>query len=162
MGLGVWQMQRKVWKEGLLARIEALKTAPAEPLEVVLRRVADRVDIEYVRVQAACPPLETLPTLRLYAVKDGMIGYRLIAACPISAEPYASILVDRGFIPARGGRHPPATAGAAAQPIVGILRKGDAGRRLHAQEPARPGLVQPRHPRHGRRTPRRPPGARPS
>lgn len=126
VGLGTWQMERRVWKEALLARIEALKAAPAEPLQVVLRRLPDQVDIEYVRAQTACPNLETLPTIRLYSVKDGMSGYRLIAACPLDAGPYASILVDRGFIPREvvDARTSPV---ALQRQITGILRKGDTG-----------------------------------
>jgi surfeit locus 1 family protein len=126
VALGTWQMQRRAWKEGLLARIEALKVAPAEPLEVVLRRLPDQIDIEYVRVQAACPDIETLPTLRLYTVRDGMSGYRLIAACPVNAGPYGSILVDRGFIPREVADAPSAPA-ALQRPITGILHKGEPG-----------------------------------
>jgi surfeit locus 1 family protein len=126
VALGTWQMQRRVWKEALLARIEALKAAPAEPLEVVLRRLPDQVDIEYVRVQAVCPNLETLATLRLYSVRNGMSGYRMIAACPIAAGSYGSILVDRGFIP-REVVDAPTTPVALERPIIGILRKGDTG-----------------------------------
>ena len=36
--------------------------------------------------------------MRLYALRDGAIGYRLIAACPLTGAPYGSILVDRGFV----------------------------------------------------------------
>ena len=125
-GLGTWQLQRRVWKLALLARIEALKAAPTEPLEVVLRRLPDSVDIEYVRVQAACPNLETQPVIRLYSVRDGTSGYRLITACPIDVGGFGSILVDRGFIP-REVVDTPTTPAALAQPITGILRKGDAG-----------------------------------
>lgn len=124
VSLGTWQMQRKAWKEGLLARIEALKAAPAEPLEVVLRRVPDQVDVDYVRAQVACPNLEKLPTVRLYALKDGQVGYRLIAACPVDAPPYRTILVDRGFIP-REVVDVPTTPRDLGQPIVGVLRRGD-------------------------------------
>ena len=140
VGLGTWQMQRRVWKEALLARIEALKAAPAEPLEVVLRRLPDQVDIEYVRAQAACPNREMLPTIRLYSVKDGMSGYRLIAACPVTAGPYNSILVDRGFIP-RDVVDTPTTPVALERPITGILRKGDTGSVFTPQNPGqnRPG-----------------------
>jgi surfeit locus 1 family protein len=126
VGLGSWQLQRRVWKEALLARIEALKTAPPEPLDVVLRRLPDQVDVEYVRVQTACPDLETLPTIRLYSIKDGESGYRLIAACPVHAGPYESILVDRGFIP-REVVDVRTTPVALQRPITGILRKGDKG-----------------------------------
>jgi len=121
--LGTWQLHRLAWKEDLLARIAALRAAPAEPLDVVLRR-SPELDIEYVRVQAACPQLETLPTVRLYAVRNGAIGYRLIAACPIEAGPYRSILVDRGFIPREVVDTPP-TPTLLRRPIVGVLRTGD-------------------------------------
>jgi surfeit locus 1 family protein len=124
LSLGTWQMQRKTWKEALLARIEALKTAPAEPLEVVLRRLPDQVDVDFVRAQVACPSLEKLPTIRLYALKDGVTGYRLIAACPVDAAPYRTILVDRGFIP-REVVDTPTTPRDLAEPVVGVLRKGD-------------------------------------
>lgn len=122
-GLGTWQLQRLAWKEDLLARIAALQSAPAEPLSVVLRR-AGEVDVEYVRVQTPCPQLETLPTIRLYGVRDGVAGYRLIAACPLEGEPYGSILVDRGFIPREVVDTPP-TPTPLRNPIVGVLRKGD-------------------------------------
>jgi surfeit locus 1 family protein len=123
IGLGVWQVQRLHWKEGLLARIAALQSAPPEPLELVLRRAANNPDIDYVRVRQACPGLETAPYLRLYSVRDGFAGYRIIAACPLAGGPYGAILVDRGFI-AQGLT--PSGGQTLSAPIVGILRKGDA------------------------------------
>jgi len=123
IGLGVWQVQRLHWKEGLLARIAALQSAPPEPLDVVLRRAADGLDIDYVRVQQACPDIETAPYLRLYSVKDGYAGYRIIAACPLAGGPYGAILVDRGFI--AQGLSPMGGQRLSAS-IVGILRRGDA------------------------------------
>ena len=122
IGLGVWQVQRLHWKEGLLAQIAALQSAPPQPLDGVLRRAADGLDIDYVRVREACPDIETAPYLRLYSVKDGYAGWRIIAACRLSGGPYGAILVDRGFI-AQGLT---LTAGQTlAAPITGILRRGD-------------------------------------
>jgi surfeit locus 1 family protein len=122
IGLGVWQIQRLHWKEGLLARIAALQSAPPQPLGPVLSRAASGQDIDYVRVSATCPDIETAPYLRLYSVKDGYAGWRIIAACPLSGGPYGAILVDRGFLDARlklsGGQ-------AISTPVVGILRRGD-------------------------------------
>jgi surfeit locus 1 family protein len=121
-GLGTWQLQRLAWKEDILARIAALKDAPPEPAEVVLKRIGDGLSADYLRVELDCPALETLPTVRLYALKDGRIGDRLIAACPVDAAPYRSLLVDRGFL----------ADGQAAAPgrpltthVVGVLRQGD-------------------------------------
>jgi len=123
IGLGVWQLQRLKWKEGILAHIAALKTAPARPLAEVLKEGGD---LDFVRVSFDCPDLERRPTLRLFSVRDGVAGYRLIAACPATGGGYASILVDRGFTSleqadaaARPGRE------ALPGPITGVLRKGD-------------------------------------
>jgi surfeit locus 1 family protein len=123
VGLGVWQLQRLKWKEGLLARIAALQTAPARSLQDVL---AAGGDLDFVRVSAACPDLERRPTLRLFAVWNGMPGYRLIAACPATAPGVSTILVDRGFIPtdqAAAAMQPGRAA--LPGPVVGVLRKGD-------------------------------------
>lgn len=125
IGLGVWQLQRLAWKETLLAHVEALKTAPPEPLSVVAHRFSDGVDVDYVRVQADCPDLEARPYLRLHAVHDGVLGYRLIAACPVSAGPFGSILVDRGFVATEAAASVRPVAEPLSQPLTGVLRKGD-------------------------------------
>lgn len=122
IGLGVWQVQRLHWKEGLLARIAALQSAPPEPLDVVLRRAADGLDVDYERVQANCPDIETSPSLRLYSVRDGFAGDRIIAACPLAGGAYGAILVDRGFL-AQGSKLSPGQK--ISTPVIGILRKGD-------------------------------------
>ncbi len=126
--LGVWQMQRLQWKEAMLARIAALQGAPPEPLSVVLNRLGEGGrpevgEIDFVRVQTLCPKLQQTPTLRLYAVLGGVMGRRLITACPIRAGRFRSLLVDRGFVPdetpiAAGPlKAPPLDA-----PVIGVLR----------------------------------------
>lgn len=122
IGLGIWQVQRLHWKEGLLARIAALQSAPPQPLDGVLRRAANDPDIDYVRVRATCPDIETAPYLRLYSVKDGYAGWRIIAACPLTGGSYGAILVDRGFLDQRLKLTVGQTI---STPIVGILRRGD-------------------------------------
>ena len=125
LGLGVWQVQRLAWKEGLLARIAALQAAPPEPLGVVLHRLGDRGEVDYVRVQTTCPTVQQTPTLRLYAVLDGVMGYRLITACPIDSGRYRSLLVDRGFTPTEKVGDATAPQGPIASPVVGVLRRAD-------------------------------------
>jgi surfeit locus 1 family protein len=123
IGLGAWQLQRLKWKEGVLARVAALQAAPARPLADVLEAGGD---LDFVRVTLDCPDLERRPLLRLFAVRDGVAGYRLITACPIAAAGYSSILVDRGFTPfeqAQAAMQPGRAALPA--PVVGVLRKGD-------------------------------------
>lgn len=97
IGLGLWQMKRLAWKTDLIARIEASRTAPARPLDLVLAEGA-KTDAAYRRVVAVCPGLATAPFAELYAVPDGQAGMRLISVCPLTSGPYDSILVDRGFI----------------------------------------------------------------
>jgi surfeit locus 1 family protein len=123
LSLGVWQVKRLAWKEGLLARIAALQVAPSEPLDVVLHRLGGLGEVDFVRVQASCPTLQQTPTLRLYSILDGVMGYRLITACPIAAGPYRSLLVDRGFVPNEQAAAAAAPQGPIAGPIVGVLRK---------------------------------------
>jgi len=126
--LGVWQVQRLQWKEAMLARIAALQGAPPEPLGVVLNRLGDGGrpevgEVDFVRVQTVCPALQQTPTLRLYAVLGGVMGRRLITACPIQTGRFRTLLVDRGFVP----DETPIT-GAAARgpmldaPVIGVLR----------------------------------------
>ena len=105
LSLGTWQVKRLAWKEALLARIAALQTAPPEPLQVVLNRFGapgqrTQGEVDFVRVQAECPTLQQTPTLHLYAILDGVLGDRLITACPLSGSRYGSLLVDRGFVDA--------------------------------------------------------------
>jgi surfeit locus 1 family protein len=126
IGLGVWQLKRLHWKEHLLARIAASQDALPEPLQVVLGQGADGLEIEYRRVQADCPDIETTPFARLYALKDGAIGSRIITSCRLAGGLYSSILVDRGFISQEdAGRLKPGPGQPLSEPVVGILRRGD-------------------------------------
>ena len=124
VALGTWQVQRLKWKEGLLARIDALQHAPARPLGPVLDDLARGADGDFVRVTAICPGLSTAPYLELYAIREGQAGVRLVSACGVAAARYRSILVDRGFVPlsrkdkatrAQGEPQGPVT-------VVGVLR----------------------------------------
>ena|SRR5579864_4358430 len=123
VGLGVWQIQRLHWKEGILARVAALEHAPAQPLAPLLVQAARGADVDYRRVETPCPRLETGPYLKLYGVWEGAAGWRIIAACPVDAGPYRTVLVDRGFVPQNAT---PSGGLTLDQPIVGVLRKGDA------------------------------------
>ncbi len=126
--LGVWQVQRLQWKEAMFARIAALQGAPPEPLGVVLNRLGDGGlpevgEVDFVRVQTVCPTLQQTPTLRLYAVLGGVMGRRLITACPIKTGRFRTLLVDRGFVP----DETPITGGssrgpALEAPLIGVLR----------------------------------------
>jgi surfeit locus 1 family protein len=125
--LGVWQLHRLTWKENLIRRIAALTAEPARPLADVLAGG----DTDFVRVRFECADLMSLPRLRLYGVQDGQTGYRLMAACPISAAAAASVLVDLGFEAQTLSDDTPAAClkslspARLTGPVVGVLRQPD-------------------------------------
>jgi surfeit locus 1 family protein len=119
-GLGGWQIKRLAWKQDLLARIEVLKTAPAQPLAAVLAAKGD--DASWTRVSVDCAPgkAETLPLV--YGVRDGDIVWRATALCRTTAAGYGAILLDLGVVKAQTGQPAPAPiAQAAPAHAVGVL-----------------------------------------
>ncbi|CAN5115391.1 SURF1 family protein [soil metagenome] len=115
--LGVWQVKRLAWKEDLLARIEVLKTAPAQPLATVLARAKTGEDVAWTRVSTECrwvrpssadmrpPPVKPRGPLPLvYGVRDGDIVWRATAPCWIDTRGYGPILLDLGVVTAQTGQ----------------------------------------------------------
>lgn len=121
-GLGGWQLQRRDWKEGVLARLEALKTAPAMPLVQVLTATARPEDLAWTRVSVDCGDVggEALPLV--YGVRDGDVVWRAQSPCAVLAGPYNMILVDRGVVPDLTGQVSPAPrVFDAPRRVVGVL-----------------------------------------
>jgi surfeit locus 1 family protein len=125
-GLGAWQIQRLHWKEGLLAKIAALQSAPPRAINQALVGGPLGPEIDFTRVWADCPAIETSPFLKLFTVsKDGNPGFRVITACALSGGRYRSVLVDRGFVDQDRASALKPGARVLTTPIVGVLRKGD-------------------------------------
>ncbi|WP_029908710.1 SURF1 family protein [Caulobacter sp. UNC358MFTsu5.1] len=124
-GLGTWQVKRLHWKEGLLKRIEALKTAPAQPLDVVLKAHRAPKDLEWTRVTTTCRPEGgfSFPIPPRYALRDGEIVWRAMDTCRPQGPNGPVFLVDRGYIEASSGAMTaPAFASAPPVQLTGILR----------------------------------------
>lgn len=127
IGLGVWQLQRLKWKEGILAHVAALQTAKSVDIGPVLDQAAKGADVSYTRVSAICPGLSAAPFLELYAIgPEGGAGDRLISACDVESASYRSVLVDRGFIQDTSSERPRVDP-SDRRPVelVGVLRKPD-------------------------------------
>ena len=93
IGLGSWQAQRMVWKEGLISAAEAAASHPPVPLAEALAVP----NPEFLRAAVVCPGLATAPFVELQSILDGQTGSRLISICtPPGAT--QSFLIDRGFI----------------------------------------------------------------
>lgn len=128
IGLGTWQLQRLSWKEGLLRRIAALQSAPAQPIGPVLDRVARGGDADFTRVTATCAGIGTAPYIELYSLREGQAGSRLISACRIDSAKYRTVLVDRGFVADTVSARPPVDpARKAPLQITGVLRRPEPG-----------------------------------
>jgi surfeit locus 1 family protein len=118
IGLGVWQLQRLKWKEGVLAHVAALQSAPAHPLGDVLKAGGD---IDFSRVSFDCPDVMSRPRVRVYSLDGGgQIVYRQMTACPLSNNT-TSVLVDIGYEDCASQQQGAPFAG----PLVGVLRKSD-------------------------------------
>lgn len=90
-GLGIWQMQRLAWKEGVIAQLEA--RFAADP--VALPAAPDAGRDAYLRVRAT--GRAGAPTLHvLTSVKPFGPGYRVIA--PFTLSDGRRVLVDLGFV----------------------------------------------------------------
>lgn len=116
-GLGGWQLKRLAWKQDLLARIEALKTAPAVPIESVIRDAEQGRPAPWRRVSVQCDePMArrypqrrpTRPSVLRYALREGEIVWRATAFCPLASDPSKVVGVDRGFVDATRGQMKPA------------------------------------------------------
>ncbi len=126
IALGAWQLQRHHWKAGILAHIAAVRSAPPQPIEGLLARLARGEDVEYARAVITCPGLDRAPFLEVYAMREGGAGSRLVSACRLGGGAFGSILVDRGFVADTISARPPEDP-AATGPVtlVGVLRRPD-------------------------------------
>ncbi|MDB5429802.1 MAG: hypothetical protein JWP35_918 [Caulobacter sp.] len=124
VGLGVWQVKRLAWKQGLLAHIEALKTAAPQALGPVLARAARGEDVNLTRVSVDCLAGD-FPAAHVYLGSidsTGAAGWRPISPCRIDTGGFNLIGIDRGFAASGGDVNPPKSIPPAPRHVVGVLR----------------------------------------
>ena len=144
LALGTWQIQRKTWKEALIATLmERLAAPPADlppratwdgldPAEMEFRRVAFRAEF--------LPGQEALVYTAGSALRSDVSGPGYWVLAPARRGDGSLVVVNRGFVPE--GRQDPATrtAGEMRAPvdIVGAMRWPEPrGMFTPADEPAR-------------------------
>ncbi|MDP1911964.1 SURF1 family protein [Brevundimonas sp.] len=117
-GLGVWQVQRMQWKNGLIAQAEAAAALPPAPLVdvLVLHEPVFR------KVLIDCPGLATAPYVELQTIHEGQAGVRLISACRPTDFP-AEFLIDRGFVAEGISSRPPVAASVVPFHVTAELRE---------------------------------------
>jgi surfeit locus 1 family protein len=101
VGLGVWQLERLQWKNGLIAQVSARSTAPAVTLlpESQWQKIGS--DDEYRRITATGTFRHDREAL-LYTVepddrRSGGPGYLVLT--PLALDGGATVIVNRGFVP---------------------------------------------------------------
>ena len=118
LALGVWQVQRMQWKEGLIAGAEAA----ADQLPLPLAEALKVENPEFRRVILTCRGLSAAAFVELQSIENSDAGVRLVSACAVDGGP--TLLVDRGFVSADISARPPVNA-ADTMPVVitGVLRR---------------------------------------
>jgi surfeit locus 1 family protein len=97
IGLGVWQLQRLAWKEGLIARIESRTKGDPIALKKVIAMSREGRDPSYYRVRVE-GRFHHAKERYLYTVSsDGKVGWDVIT--PLETADGDVVLVDRGFVP---------------------------------------------------------------
>ena len=117
-GLGVWQVQRLQWKNGLIDQAEAAAAIPPAPLVSVMALH----DPAFRKVAVDCPGLATAAYVELQTIHDGEPGVRLISACRPADFP-AVFLIDRGFVAESISARPPVAASTESFPLVAEVRE---------------------------------------
>ncbi len=117
--LGVWQVQRMQWKNGLIAQAESRARSLPEPPGWV---GADGDNAEFSRTSVVCPGLASAAYVELQTIHEGQPGVRLVSACRPRNFP-ATFLVDRGFVADTISARPAVRASTEETRIVAQLRK---------------------------------------
>lgn len=118
LSLGVWQVQRLQWKEGLIREAEAAASLPPISLYEALAAPGGP---EFRKVTVQCPGLPTAPYVELRSIHDGVAGVRLISACRPNRMNFA-VLIDRGFVPETISARPPVTESTEPFTVQGEVR----------------------------------------
>ncbi|MGV1013591.1 MAG: SURF1 family protein [Methyloceanibacter sp.] len=96
IGLGLWQLNRLHWKEGVIAQIEARSKAPPITLDGAIALANEGRDPSYYRVRVE-GRFHHERERHYYATSDGKPGWHVIT--PLQTADGDKVLVDRGFVP---------------------------------------------------------------
>jgi cytochrome oxidase assembly protein ShyY1 len=103
IGLGVWQLHRKVWKENLIAAMTSRLDRPPQPLPLSAQWKTQTQDAdEFRRVVFAAtftPGEEALVYSPGSALRNDVKGPGYFIFAPAKLADGSTIVVDRGFVP---------------------------------------------------------------
>jgi len=129
VALGVWQVQRLAWKEGLIARIDARRAMEAA---VLPDRIDDPAAWEYRRVKLrghfVAPQFLLQPR-----TQDGRTGYHLVMPFALAAG--KTVFVNRGWVAADAQDR--IETPAAEQQLEGVVQIPQQGAFMPENDPQR-------------------------
>jgi surfeit locus 1 family protein len=96
LGLGAWQLERKRWKEDVIAKIAARVHADPVPLALVLGRAKDKYDLEYTHVTVR-GRFHHDKERYLYAPTSAGLGWHVYT--PLETAQGGLLWVNRGRVP---------------------------------------------------------------
>jgi surfeit locus 1 family protein len=125
VGLGIWQLERLHWKEGLIAAREAAVAAPATDIP---RDAAEAAGMEFRHVRASGEFLNDREFFLGASNEAGTTGFHVVT--PLRLADSSLLLVDRGWIPGnlkdKAGRAAGEPSGTVT--VEGLLRLGIVGK----------------------------------
>jgi surfeit locus 1 family protein len=125
LGLGVWQVQRLAWKEGLIAqRAAATKAAPVPAPQAL----ADAKKLEFRPVTLDGVFLNDREIYLHAIAPSGREGYQVLT--PVTVAEGQAVFIDRGFIPTELRDPAKRAAGqlSGTQHVTGLVRLPPSGR----------------------------------
>ncbi|MFA5948977.1 MAG: SURF1 family protein [Hyphomicrobium sp.] len=124
ISLGTWQVQRKVWKDGLIASIQARVGEPPVALEEPADAWITLGEQEY-RPVLVTGRFRHGDERHLFAVENGEPGWHVLT--PLETARGHIVLVNRGFVPEALKDAAKRTAGQVEGPVtmVGLVRHAD-------------------------------------
>jgi surfeit locus 1 family protein len=128
IALGTWQLERKAWKEHLIATLSERLAAPpsALPMPIAWPRL-DQADDEYRRVKFTAtfePDKDALVYAAASAFRPDVTGHGYWVFTPAQLADGAVVFVNRGFVPEERKAASSRAAGQTTGPveIIGVLR----------------------------------------
>ncbi len=121
VGLGVWQLQRLAWKQGLTARIEQRMSEQPVTLTDARKTWEKTGDVEYLRLRFS-GRFRHDGEAHYFTVINGKTGWRVIS--PLETGDGQIVMVDRGFVPAAKKAPGTRTQGQVKgeQTVIGLAR----------------------------------------
>jgi len=124
-GLGIWQLERRVWKLELIDRVERrVHQAPIAAPEPAAWPQVNAADDAYHHVSVKGRFLDVAPALALAVTERGG-GYWVIA--PFRTNDGFIVLVNRGFLPSERTGWPDLKEPHGEMTIAGLLRVSEPG-----------------------------------